>query len=234
MTSDSEKFPGFPPEMRRNFWMYPRVMDAWWHQLSGSEQKTLDFILRKTWGWEKQTDRISLSQFEKGIGLSQRQIVTATRNLESNGYVRISRIKGKTNEYSLVVQKMHQTSKETATGPGALTAHAGSQRGADTAYTTDSLNKKRIEIMYRQYSNIIRPGQYLSREAKRNMVARFAEYRPEQIIAAMKNASESDYWSDIVQTNTIAWFFSSEEQVARFLALGPHECPSDPKGQAKP
>lgn len=232
MARESEQFPGFPPEIRGNFWMYPRAMDGWWPELSGSEQKTLDFVLRKLTGWEKQTDQISLSQFEKGTGLSQRQIVTAVQELERKRFIQVSRSIGRTNGYSLVVQEVHPSSEKTSTGAGAQNAHAGSEK---TAYTIDNIPIDRaIEKMYRFYSQIIRPGQRLTREARKNLTDRFAEYHPQKLVCAMKNARDDDYWNGIVRTNTIAWFFSSEEQIARFLALGPHDWQEDSGGQAKP
>lgn len=239
MASDSEKFPGFPPEMRRNFWMYPRVMDTWWYQLSGSESKVLDFILRRTWGWEKVSDRISLSQFAKGgrnigngTGLSQRQIVTAVQGLESKGYIHVKRQIGRINEYKLVVQEMQRSNEEISQAPSALPANAGVQK---LQTTVDNVPiEEAIEKMYTLYSKLVRPGQRLTREARRNLTDRFADYHPKQLVLAMKNAVADDYWGDIVQKNTVAWFFSSEERIARFLALGPHEAPSDPKGQVKP
>lgn len=230
MDNEQKKFPGFPPEMKKNFWMYPRAMDAWWHELSGSEQKCLDFILRRTWGWEKSSDEISLTQFEKGIGkndkgtgLSQRQIVTAIKGLESKGYILIKKDRGRTNEYSLVVQKMHQGSEKTATGSGALNALA---TGEKSAYTIDRVPiEKAINKMYRIYTQVIHSGKRVTftREAKQNLRARFAEYHPEELVCALKNASENDYWSEIAKTQTIAWFFASEERIATFLALGPYE-----------
>lgn len=60
-------FPGFPPEPATNYWAYPRIVNGWWHKLTGSEQKVLDYILRHTWGYKKDKDAISFSQFGKGI-----------------------------------------------------------------------------------------------------------------------------------------------------------------------
>jgi len=70
MTKDSsynQKFPGFPSEPTTNFWSYPKALNGYWHILNGSEQKVLDYILRHTWGYNKTSDRISLSQFKYGI-----------------------------------------------------------------------------------------------------------------------------------------------------------------------
>lgn len=87
---ESKEFPGFPPEPEGNYWRYPRIVNGWWHQLTGSEQKVLDYILRHTWGYDKDADAISLEQFQKGIwskkenkwidkgtGLSKRSIIYA-------------------------------------------------------------------------------------------------------------------------------------------------------------
>ena len=102
--TDNEKlkFPGFPKNLNGKYWTYPKVMDSFWHQLSGSEQKVLDFIMRRTIGWGKIEDRISLSQFkngikkrdgswtERGTGLKKDEtIINATRKLEELGFINI-------------------------------------------------------------------------------------------------------------------------------------------------
>jgi len=61
------KFPGFPKEPAQNYWPYPKALNGWWHTLSGSEQKVLDYILRHTWGFKKSSDYISYSQFINGV-----------------------------------------------------------------------------------------------------------------------------------------------------------------------
>jgi phage replication O-like protein O len=49
--------------------------------LKGTELKVLLFLIRKTFGWQKKEDRISLSQFAKGTGISRPYIVEALRQL---------------------------------------------------------------------------------------------------------------------------------------------------------
>src|SRR3989344_2590418 len=160
MKDEINKFIGFPSEMKKNFWMYPRVMDNWWYQLSGSEQKCLDFILRRLWGWEKSSDRISLSQIQKGggkigggTGLSQRQIITSIKGLERKGFIVVEREFGMTNKYSLVVQEVHRGSEEIDNGSSELSAKAGSE---ESSYTVDKESiERKINKMYILYSNII-------------------------------------------------------------------------------
>ncbi len=117
-----QKFPGFPPEPNENFWQYPRALNGYWHELSGSEQKVLDYIVRHTWGYRKNADRISLSQFKYGIknkktgvwvdrgtGIKHNQTLTnAVKRLEERGFILSVKRNGKTTEYILrVVQKVN-------------------------------------------------------------------------------------------------------------------------------
>jgi len=46
------------------------IMDALCsHRISGEERQLLDCIIRKTYGWNKKVDEISLSQFMKMTGM---------------------------------------------------------------------------------------------------------------------------------------------------------------------
>jgi phage replication O-like protein O len=49
--------------------------------LLGAEFRVLLFIIRKTYGYQKKADRISLTQFEKGTGLSRPTVVKTLKNL---------------------------------------------------------------------------------------------------------------------------------------------------------
>jgi hypothetical protein len=103
-----QKFPGFPPKPSMNFWSYPKDLNGYWHQLTGSEQKVLDYILRHTWGFDKVADEISLTQLEKGIkgfdngtGLSRPTIVTALKGLIKKRFID-KKMGKKANRYELV------------------------------------------------------------------------------------------------------------------------------------
>lgn len=49
--------------------------------LSGNEWQIVWVVLRKTWGWGKKTDTISLSQFQEESGLSRPSVTEALRKL---------------------------------------------------------------------------------------------------------------------------------------------------------
>lgn len=55
--------------------------------LLGSEFQILFFIIRKTYGYRKKEDRISLTQFEKGTGLSRPTVVKTLKNLMARNMI---------------------------------------------------------------------------------------------------------------------------------------------------
>lgn len=56
-------------------------------RLPPSEKDIVLFIIRKTYGYQKKEDRISLTQFEKGTDLSRPTVVKALKNLISRNMV---------------------------------------------------------------------------------------------------------------------------------------------------
>jgi|GEM_PF-1155632 len=113
----NQKFPGFPADSKANYWKYPRIMNGWWQSLNGSEQKVLDYILRRTWGFDKPEDDISLSQIrnglnerDKGTGLSKPAIISALNKLVEKGFIRKS--DGKWANHYVLVKNFNYPSKE--------------------------------------------------------------------------------------------------------------------------
>ena len=49
--------------------------------LLGSEYQVVFFIIRKTWGFNKTEDIISLTQFEKALNLSRHTVINTIKNL---------------------------------------------------------------------------------------------------------------------------------------------------------
>lgn len=115
MKTKKEQFTGFPETLEKgDFWRYPRIMDKYWQNLNGSEQKVLDFILRHTYGFGKLSDQISRKQLMKGVGkldngtgLTKQTIIKTTERLESKNFIRIIRNNNKTNKYELVKNLNH-------------------------------------------------------------------------------------------------------------------------------
>jgi len=229
------QFMGFPAKRATgNFWCYPNVACLNWDKLLGSEHKVLDCILRHTWGFNRSSDRISLSQLERGVrnvhsgvGLSKKQIIRALRSLQEKGFI-TSVKSSRTNEYSLVTE-VHKEQGTKVNTSSVVTSPVTSDESIQVAsveitHTKDNTEiEEAIEKMYRVYSELVRPGVRLTHKARENIRKRFVEYHPKEIVAAIRNSLENDYWEDIVKKQTVAWFFDSEERIAGFLALGPNE-----------
>jgi phage replication O-like protein O len=97
------------------------VFDSLMPHLSGGELKVLLYICRRTFGFRKDSDRISLTQISKGIitkagrvldqgtGLSKRHVITALKTLEKKNIIKVSRSVDETglhevNTYSLNIR----------------------------------------------------------------------------------------------------------------------------------
>jgi phage replication O-like protein O len=65
--------------------------------LTGSELRVVLFIIRKTYGYNKKEDLISLSQIKEGTEISKRNIIYILQNLEAKKILMVTREKLKTN-----------------------------------------------------------------------------------------------------------------------------------------
>jgi phage replication O-like protein O len=59
--------------------------------LSGYQYRIIWCIIRKTWGWHKSTDKISLTLFEKMTGLKSKYICKAIKDLEDRNMIIVDR-----------------------------------------------------------------------------------------------------------------------------------------------
>jgi len=60
-------------------------------RLSGEEVQCLWVIFRKTYGWKKLEDRISLSQFSEATGLKRQHVHRALKKLEERGVISVTK-----------------------------------------------------------------------------------------------------------------------------------------------
>jgi phage replication O-like protein O len=137
-TADQATFPGFPFP---NTTQIPNdVFDSLMPSLSGGELKVLLYICRRTFGFQKDSDRISLSQISKGIttktgkvldsgtGLCKRHVINALKALEKKNIIIITRTVDETglnevNTYSLNIPAA-PCGEETASPHGVVNTSA--------------------------------------------------------------------------------------------------------------
>jgi phage replication O-like protein O len=96
-TDNPDKFPGF--QFPTTTPVPDEVFDVLMPQLTGAELKVLLYICRRTYGFKKESDNISLQQISSGIttkdgraldggtGLSIPSVTTAVRTLEEKGII---------------------------------------------------------------------------------------------------------------------------------------------------
>src|SRR5262245_61674305 len=89
------------------------LFDRFLPELSGGELKVLLYIIRRTFGFKKEADSISLSQLcngirthagkslDRGTGLSLSAVKLAVRSLEKRGLITVQRVKEE-NGYNFV------------------------------------------------------------------------------------------------------------------------------------
>lgn len=102
------------------------VIDELLADLTGAELKCYLYVLRKTKGWNKEEDAISVSQFMKVTGLSNRKVIDACERLVELGLleqkigsnkIKVFSVKGyktSSSEESSLVKKVHSGSEESS------------------------------------------------------------------------------------------------------------------------
>ena len=86
-----------------NFFQCPNaIVDELIQHVTGAELKCYLVIIRKTTGWRKVQDRISISQFINLTGLSNRSVIDACNKLFSLGLIEIKRSESGEKTFSLV------------------------------------------------------------------------------------------------------------------------------------
>ncbi|MFH2141398.1 MAG: replication protein [Bacteroidota bacterium] len=130
-----------------NFTQKPNIIsDKYCRILSGSAYKILDIICRKTYGFHKTIDKISISQFEEYTGLSNRVVIKSIRELINMGIIIKTGRKKQINSFSI-----NLSSDETSLDKN-LTNDVKSQdlmtkrhlSSDETSYTKEILNKRNI------------------------------------------------------------------------------------------
>ena len=92
-----------------NFTQTPNdLIDHWLPHLGHAELKVLLVIIRKTFGWHKQRDRISLTQLQTITGLERTHITKAVKGLVEKDLI-IKKVEGpkgtQVTHYELFIQE---------------------------------------------------------------------------------------------------------------------------------
>lgn len=98
--------------LSNSFTMANAIVDLDLRHMSGNALKCYVVIVRKTTGWNKVTDRISIRQFMDFSGIERRETVSkALRELEAMGLIVRHERSGRITEYSLNFEEPTHTDK---------------------------------------------------------------------------------------------------------------------------
>jgi hypothetical protein len=132
-----------------SFFIPNALVDDYLQSMTGAEVKCYLFVVRKTLGWHKGTDAISISQFVEKTGLSNRSVIDACNSLVAQGLfkqtsgarnVKIFSIDlddSATSEKSSHVKKVHVTSEKSS--------QVTSEKSSHTKDTIKNTTKKTKE-----------------------------------------------------------------------------------------
>lgn len=105
---------GFPRLGAGNFTRIPNIfLDEYSRDLSCAELRVMQLILRKTYGWSKESDAISFRQFEEITGLGRAAIAKAIKSLEQDGYILVERGRTSTGSRAVNVYRLKPAAEET-------------------------------------------------------------------------------------------------------------------------
>ena len=111
--------------------------------LNGTEYALVLLVIRKTWGWKKNWDHISISQFSKVVGTTRRVVIRNLQQLVLKSILVSKTTPGKVTEYSFNERFFEWTSVKNSTSAKKDTrVKKCKQLVSKTAPTKDNITKE--------------------------------------------------------------------------------------------
>ena len=130
------------------------VIDELLAKLTCAELKCYLFVVRKTKGWNKESDSISVSQFMEVTGLSNRSVITACESLVEMGLLERSGGERKLNTYSVKAFEMSQTGEKSSSDKtGENFSQTGEKSSSDLVKKVHTQNNNKNTIQNNNKKN---------------------------------------------------------------------------------
>ena len=130
------------------------VIDELLAKLTCAELKCYLFVVRKTKGWNKESDSISVSQFMEVTGLSNRSVITACESLVEMGLLERSGGERKLNTYSVKAFEISQTGKKSSSDKtGENFSQTGEKSSSDLVKKVHTQNNNKNTIQNNNKKN---------------------------------------------------------------------------------
>ncbi len=133
------------------------VVDELLADLTGAELKCYLLVVRKTKGWNKEIDSISIGQFMEVTGLSNRSVITACDSLVEKGLLVRSGGERRLNTYSVRSFNISQTGEKSSSDKtGEKSSPTGenfSQTGENFSQTGEKSSSDLVKKVHTQNNN---------------------------------------------------------------------------------
>ena len=124
------------------------LFDDHMRYMSGSELKVILAICRKTFGWHKEQDNISLSQLMELTGLTRSSVINAIKSLIARGLIARRKI-GNSYEYALIL------SASIKIIPAGSIKIIPASKGSGGIKTIHTKEKKRNTLLIKEIKNYL-------------------------------------------------------------------------------
>ena len=126
------------------------VVDELLADLTGAELKCYLLVVRKTKGWNKEIDSISIGQFMEVTGLSNRSVITACDSLVEKGLLVRSGGERRLNTYSVRSFNISQTGEKSSSDK---TGEKSSLTGENFSQTGEKRSSDLVKKVHTQNNN---------------------------------------------------------------------------------
>lgn len=191
--------------MRRpNFTAIPNeVFDEHMRSLSGSELKVLLVVCRKTIGFHKDTDSISISQIEEMAGISNRSAIDAVNALVEKNILMKDSKKGATSKYTLDIDGYEESSQAASEESSLELVKKVHTTSEESSQTKETLQKKETNdprlvtnIFWERYESVVGEKPRWKEQYRKMALGLLRSSSLETIRSAIEEYFEDPWWKE--------------------------------------
>lgn len=191
--------------MRRpNFTAIPNeVFDKHMRSLSGSELKVLLVVCRKTIGFHKDTDSISISQIEEMAGISNRSAIDAVNALVEKNILMKDSKKGATSKYTLDIDGYEESSQAASEESSLELVKKVHTTSEESSQTKETLQKKETNdprlvtnIFWERYESVVGEKPRWKEQYRKMALGLLRSSSLETIRSAIEEYFEDPWWKE--------------------------------------
>ncbi len=197
-------------------------------ELTHAQFKVLIAICRKTIGWHKHSDYISISQIVELANVSNKTVVSALKQLEEMGYITTQ----KSSHRTTLITINYQDSTSVVSTPTSVTSTQGSVMSTQVTSVMSTHTKETIKETIYKYSEFVdlwnecNGTKLRITDGKRNQIkARFKKFTEAEIESAIKARGSTKWVKENNQSNNWDAVFKSDDALEHWLLRSDEQSP---------